>query len=299
METYNDIYLSARRRLRAAGVTAHDLEARLIVSHVTGKTREELLNLSRFFVTDGKVRGLVDELIKKRIDGAPIAYIVGEWEFYGLPLTVNEAVLIPRVDTEILAEEAISLMKQKGIQTRLLDLCAGSGAIGLAIAANVPDCRVVLADASEKALAVCRANMLSNRLSRNVTAIMADALEAPPALLGMFDAIVSNPPYIPTAELRDLDRSVRDYEPVIALDGGSDGLDFYRAIAAKWATALKIGGYLVFECGAGQANRVREIMDDNGYSGIRTLYDTQDIERVVVGRLKKRREYPIDEMEDT
>ena len=242
MKTYNETYLEARRQLRAAGVGAHDLEARLIVAFATGKTREELLSLSRYFITDSEAIDKVDELVRRRVNGEPIAYIVGEWEFYGLPLVVNESVLIPRVDTEVLAGEAIRLMKLQGVQTRLLDLCCGCGAIGLAVAANVPDCRIVLADASEKALAVCRANMLRNRLSRNVTAIMADALEKPPALLGRFDAIVSNPPYIPTAQLIDIDRSVRDYEPVFALDGGLDGLDFYRAIAGKWAILLKLGG---------------------------------------------------------
>ena len=297
MKTYNDVYLGARRKLRAAGIAAHDLEARLIVAYSTGKTREELLSLSRYYVTDNEVLDKVDELLQRRITGEPIAYIVGEWEFYGLPLTVNETVLIPRMDTEVLAQEAIRLMKTRGGQTRMLDLCAGCGAIGLAVAANVPDCRIVLADASEKALAVCRANMLRNRLSRNTTAIMADALETPPALLGMFDTIVSNPPYIKTFELRNLDRSVRNYEPVFALDGGADGLDFHRAISLNWSILLKVGGYLAFECGAGQAGAIREIMEDNGYASIRTLKDTLDIERVVVGRLRKRRESIINDQQ--
>ena len=286
MNTYNDIYLGARRRLRAAGVGMHDLEARLIVAHASGKTREELLSLSRFYVTDVSITRAVDEMVQRRLDGQPIAYIVGEWEFYGLPLYINETVLIPRNDTELLAEEAIKLMKRRGVQTRLLDLCAGSGCIGLAIAANVPDCRVVLADNSEHALAVCRANMLRNRLSRNVTAIAADALEPPPSLLGTFDAIVSNPPYIPTGELVDLDVSVRDYEPITALDGGPDGLYFFRAIVTNWPAMLKPGGYLALECGIGQAQAVREIMDDGGLSKIKTFTDTQGIERVIIGVAK-------------
>ena len=286
MNTYNDMYLSARRRLRAAGVGAYELEARLIISHATGKTREELISLSRYFISDKAVTDAVDDMIKRRLEGEPVAYIVGEWEFYGLPLAVNRAVLIPRCDTEVLAEEAIRLMKTRTDKTRMLDLCTGTGAIGLAVAANVPDCRIVLADSSEQALAVCRANMLGNRLSRRVTAIRADALEPPPTLLGVFDAIVSNPPYIPTGELVNLDKSVRDFEPVIALDGGSDGLEFYRAIAGNWKTVLKRGGYLMFECGAGQAAEVRDIMEENGFNRLNTLRDTQDIERVITGRVK-------------
>ena len=286
MNTYNDAYLSARRKLRAAGVAAHDLEARLIVSYAAGKTREELMSMSRFFISDNAVLEDIDEMVRRRLAGEPAAYIVGEWEFYGLPLTISREVLIPRIDSEILAETAIKLMKQSGGKTRLLDLCTGSGAIGLAIAANVPDCRIVITDNSEKALAISRINIIRNRLTRNVTAILADVMELPPALLGAFDALVSNPPYIPTAELKNLDSSVRDYEPVTALDGGEDGLDFFREIAKNWQGLLKKGGYLAFECGAGQAAAVREILDDNGFYRISTYLDTLGIERVVVGTLK-------------
>ena len=283
MDTYNEVYLKARRRLRAAGISSHDLEARLIVSAATGKTREELLSLSRFYVTENEIADGVEKMLERRLRGEPVAYIVGEWEFYGIPLVVNEAVLIPRSDTEVLAEEAIRRLKQRGGKTRLLDLCAGTGAIGLAIAANVPDCRVVLADSSDSAVAVCRTNMLRNRLSRNVTAINVNALEAPPALLGAFDAIVCNPPYIPTEDLKTLDLSVRDYEPVVALDGGADGLDFFKAITQKWPAMLKNGGFIAFECGIEQAGSVRDILNESGLVNIATLMDTQGIERVVVG----------------
>jgi len=286
LKTYNDIYLNTRRILRAAGITAHDLEARLIVACATGKTREELLKSSRLYVTDNSISCLVDEMLERRLKGEPVAYIVGEWEFYGIPITVNESVLIPRNDTELLAGEAIRLMKRRFGQTRLLDLCAGSGCIGLAVAANVPNCRIVLADNSEAALAVCRANMLRNKLSRSVTAIEADVLETPPALLGLFDAIVCNPPYIPTGDLQNLDLSVREHEPMQALDGGPDGLYFYRAITTNWPSLIKQGGYLAFECGAGQAEAVRGALEDSGFREIRTLIDTLGIERVIVGTLR-------------
>jgi len=286
MNTYNDVYLKTRRKLRAAGIGAHDLEARLLVAHAAGKSREELLNLRNFFITDNTMVEAVDEMVKRRLDGEPVAYIVGEWEFYSLPLTVDRTVLIPRVDSEVLAGEAIRLMKQRGGKTRLLDLCTGSGAIGLAVAANVPDCRVVLADSSEKALSICRMNMLRNRLSRNTTAILTDALDTPPALLGTFDAIISNPPYIPTLELMGLDISVRDYEPVTALDGGADGLEFFRAIAKNWQILLKPGGNLLFECGEGQSKDVKEIMEDYGYKNIEKQIDTLGIERVLIGTMR-------------
>ena len=286
MDTYNDIYMKARRKLRAAGIAASDLETRLLVAHAAGKTREELLSSSRLYVTNSAVSSAVEEMTDRRINGEPVAYIIGEWEFYGLPVIVNKAVMIPRVDTELLARETIGIIKQRGKQTRLLDLCAGSGCIGLAVAAHAPNCRIVLVDNSEEALAVCRANMLKNRLSRNITAIEADVLEPPQALLGKFDMIVCNPPYIPTRDLDDLDISVRAHEPLSALDGGPDGLYFFRAVVTNWLTLLKPGGYLAFECGAGQAGDVRGIMEDGGLRDIRVHIDTLGIERVVAGSLK-------------
>lgn len=283
MDTYNDIFLRARRKLRGAGVEAFDLEARLIVAHASGRTREDLLRSSRLFVPDSAISRAADEMIDRRLAGEPVAYIVGEWEFFSLPVIVNDSVLIPRTDTEVLAAETIKLLRQLGRQTRILDLCAGSGCVGLAVAANVPSCRIVLADSSDKALAVCRANMLRNNLSRNMTAIEADVLDQPPALLGSFDAIVSNPPYIPTADLIALDPSVRDYEPVLSLDGGPDGLYFFRAIVTNWTMLLKQDGFLSLECGAGQAPMLREIMRDGGLRDLRTFTDTLGIERVVIG----------------
>ena len=282
METYNDIFLAARKTLRAAGVEASDLEARLIISRATGKSREELLQSSRLFLTDPSVKQAVYEMLTRRLKGEPIAYILGEWEFFSLPFVVNESVLIPRVDTELLADEAIRLTKRHGEKSRVLDLCTGSGCIGIAIAANVPDCRVVLVDNSPPALKLCRANAM--RLVRNTTTIDADAMAPPPKLLGMLDVMVSNPPYIPTADLITLDDSVRFYEPVHALDGGEDGFDFFRAITANWRAVLKPGGHMLFECGINQAETLRGIMEENGFTDIRTLTDTLGIERVVIGR---------------
>ena len=283
MKTYNDIYLSARRRLRAAGIEAYDLEARLIVAYASGKTREELLNLSRLYVTDNAMLKTLEEVMERRLKGEPVAYIVGEWEFYGLPIIVNESVMIPRVDTELLAEQAIKLLKRRAMQTRVLDLCTGSGCVGLAIAASSPRARIVMADSSEAALAVCRANMLKNRLSRNVTAIEVDVLESPPTLLGSFDMIVCNPPYIPSKDIESLDASVRSYEPIAALDGGPDGLYFFRAIVTNWAQSLNHGGCLLFECGFGQSEAVRGIMLEGGFASLKTHMDTQGVERVLMG----------------
>ncbi len=191
--------------------------------------------------------------------------------------------LIPRLDTELLAERGILKARESGEGARVLDLCAGSGCVGLAIASNAPECRVVLGELSEGALRVCKQNVRRNELNARVTCLSVNALENPSSTLWDFDAIVCNPPYIPTVDIEALDVSVRDYEPRMALDGGKDGLDYYRAIAAKWKPALRLGGTLIFEVGVGQAGAVEDILEENGYEEIKILPDTQNILRVVEG----------------
>jgi len=285
METYNDVYLRVRKKLKNAGIDASELEARLIVSHCAGRPREELLAMGKIFATDPVVKKKIEESLERRLKGEPLAYVLGEWEFYSLPLIVNENVMIPRVDTEVLARETISLIKRKVWQTRMLDLCTGSGCIGLAVAANAPSCRIVMIDSSEKALAVCRQNMIKTNLSRHITAMDADVLVKPSAILGEYDVIVSNPPYIPTADIETLDTSVRDYEPRQALDGGEDGLDYYHAIVGNWKALLKKGGHMAFECGEGQSTAIRYLMKQNGFIDIKTYKDTLGIERVITGMI--------------
>jgi len=286
METYNDIYLRVRKMLKNGGIENSEFEAKLIVSHCAERSRAELLTMGMIYATDPKIKGRIEESLQRRLSGEPLAYVLGEWEFYGIPLTVNEHVLIPRIDTEVLARETINLLNRKVWQTRLLDLCTGSGCIGLAVAANVPSCRIVMIDSSEQALSVCRTNMLKNNLSRHITAMDADILVKPPAILGEFDVIVCNPPYIPTKDIETLDESVKDYEPVIALDGGEDGLDYFHAIAENWKKLLKPGGHLAFECGEGQSAAVRYILKQNSFGDIKTYKDTLGIERVITGMIQ-------------
>jgi len=168
---------------------------------------------------------------------------------------------------------------------RILDLCTGSGCIGLAISSRVPDARVTLGDISKEALAIARNNILRNHLSGRVSAIQADALKEPSAFLGKFDLIVSNPPYITTQEMEELPKSVADFEPHLALHGGDDGLLFYRAIARNYKRALKPGGFLCFEFGMGQGNAVCEILENNGYTILERSRDYNDRERAVLAQL--------------
>ena len=280
--TYNNLYLDARRKLKAAGIPAAQLEAREIVCYVSGKTREEFFRDLTLYATD-QMEERIAELTDRRLKGEPVAYIIGEWEFYGLSLDVSREVLIPRMDTEVLAEEAILAARGAGEGCRVLDLCAGSGCVGLAVAANVPECKVVLADLSEGALRICRQNVRRCGLS----CLSADAKLPPLPALWDFDVIACNPPYIPTADIPTLDSSVKDYEPHEALDGGEDGLDFYRTVAAKWKGALRLGGRLIFEVGMGQSPDVEAILSENGFEDVRSIPDTQGILRVVSGTINE------------
>ncbi|MDD5938081.1 MAG: peptide chain release factor N(5)-glutamine methyltransferase [Clostridiales bacterium] len=284
--TYNNLYLDARRQLKAAGIPAAQLEAREIVCYAAGKSREEFFRDMSLYASD-PVETKVKELTARRLAGEPVAYIIGEWEFYGLTLDVSREVLIPRIDTEVLAEQAVLAARAAGEGCRVLDLCAGSGCVGLAVASNVHGCRVVLADWSEGALRVCRQNIRRCGLGARVTALSADAKLPPMPALWDFDVIACNPPYIPTAEIETLDGSVKDYEPHEALDGGTDGLDFYRAVASKWKGALRLGGRLLFEVGQGQASDVERILGQNGFQDIESCQDTQGIWRVVSGTINE------------
>lgn len=281
-DTYNNLYLDARRALRKAGVEQAQLEARELLCFAADKTREQFLRDLQLYASDS-VCARFRELLARRLAGEPVAYIIGEWEFYGLTLDICRDVLIPRSDTETLVERALEFLKERTGEVRVLDLCAGSGCIGLAAASQCSNATVVLADWSEDALRVCRQNIRRCGMSGRVSAARVNALEAPPPLLSDFDLILCNPPYIPTADLEGLDVSVRDYEPRVALDGGEDGLDFYRAIARKWKPALNPGGRLIFEIGFDQAPAVEYILAEQGYCQIQTFKDPGDHWRVVEG----------------
>lgn len=284
--TYNNLFLDTRARLKKAGIEAAQLEARELVCYAADKSREQLYRDMSLYVS-AELEKRVDALVQRRLAGEPVAYIVGEWEFYGVPLDISNDVLIPRSDTEVLAERAIQRAKAAGEGARVLDLCAGSGCVGLAVATHVPTCRVVLGELSEGALRVCKQNVRRNELNARVTCLSVNAMEPPASALWDFDVIACNPPYIPTGDIPGLDVSVRDYEPHMALDGGEDGLDFYRFIAAKWKSALRLGGALVFEVGIGQAPQVEDILALNGFENIQTVADTQGIWRVVEGNINR------------
>lgn len=284
VKQYGQLYQDTRRALletenaQDAGVLA-----RMLICHVSGKDHAQFLADRDLYAGEAIVEG-VENGLKRLLAGEPIAYILGQWEFYGLPMIVSPKVLIPRDDTCAVAELAIKQALFLDKDPRILDLCCGSGCIGLAVASRVKDAKVTLADVSLDALAVAKENTALNKLTGRVRCVQADALKPAFPFLGKFDLIVSNPPYITGQEMLELPVSVKDYEPHLALYGGEDGLDFYRAIAQNFAPALKPGGYLCFEFGMGQGDDVCQILTENGYTILDRTRDYNSRERAVLAQ---------------
>ena len=284
MKTYNELYINTRNTLKRAEIEAYALEARVLVASAAGKTVQQLLRDLNLYTTD-KVEALVQEYTERRLKGEPVAYITGDWEFYGLPMKVTKDVLIPRTDTELLVDLAKEALTGWKMDARVLDLCCGSGCITCAVGHELPATKLVAVDLSASALEVCRRNVNLNRLTTRVICMQADALASPPLGIGNFDLIVSNPPYIATDEIRTLDRSVKDYEPICALDGGKDGLRFYKGIIKHWKTLLRPQGLIIFEVGEGQADTVADMLMAAGFSACTVHRDTRGVLRAVVGRM--------------
>lgn len=283
-KTYNDIYIQTRKALRAADIEAYSMEARLLVSGAAGKTMAQLMRDLPLYAAPG-LEERVRAMTERRLAGEPVAYITGSWEFYGVPLEVSRDVLIPRPDTEVMVEAAVKLFQGRNGRPRILDLCTGSGCVGIALAVQMPGARVVLVDNDHKALSLCRRNVQLNGLDARVMCIDADATQRPPMLLGKFDLITCNAPYIPTAEIETLDASVKDYEPYQALDGGPDGLDIIRPVIAQWKSVLKDKGTIMLEIGEGQSAAVQELLTQAGFAQVAALQDTGGTDRIIVGRL--------------
>ena len=284
VKKYGELYLQCRRALmQTEDADTAGLMARNLVAYYSGKRQEEVLR-DRDLYAGEQICNAVEDATTRLLNGEPLPYVLGEWEFYGMPLHVNQHVLIPRDDTCAVVGLAINQAIFLPSDPRVLDLCTGSGCIGLAIASRIKDARVTLADISKDALAVAKKNIARNKMTSRVSCIQADALSPAPAFLGKFDLIVSNPPYITGPEMAELPRSVIDFEPYLALYGGRDGLDFYRSIAVNYRSALKPGGYLALEFGMGQGDDVCHILTENGYTILERTKDFNDRERAVLAQ---------------
>ena len=284
VKKYSQLYLEARSSfMKMEDQQTASLLARNLLCYVSGKTQEQII-ADREMYANQDICQAMENAVQRVLDGEPLAYVLGEWSFYGMTLYVDENVLIPRDDTCAVTQLAIKRGLFLDQDPRILDLCTGSGCIGLAIANRVKDSRVTLADVSRESLAVAKRNIGRMKLSARVSCVQVDALQPASSFLGKFDMIVSNPPYVTTAEMEALPASVKDFEPHLALHGGNDGLDFYRAIVKNYTAALKPGGYICFEFGMGQGDAVCEILQKNGYTVLERVQDFNERERAVLAQ---------------
>ena len=282
VKKYADLFLDARRALlKQEGQFAANV-ARELVCAASGKTAEQVIADREIYASE-EVCELTESFVQRRLRGEPMPYILGQWDFYGMTLTVTPDVLIPRDDTVVVTELAIKKAMYLEQNPRILDLCTGSGCIGLAIARRVKDARVTLGDVSAAALRVARRNVSQLKLTGRVNCVAMDALKPAQEFLGTYDLIVSNPPYVTTQEMETLDPSVRDFEPHLALDG----LDFYRAIIKNYSSALAPRGYLCFEFGMGQENAVCSLLMRGGYEILELKKDTAEITRAVLAQKRE------------
>lgn len=282
VRTYNDLYRRAKQILEPMDGDLAGVAARELLCLAAEKTKEELLRDMGLYVPEDVPEKLA-ALVRQYMDGKPLQYLVGRWDFFGITLQLSEQVLIPRDDTAVVTALAMEAVKELS-QPRVLDLCTGTGCIGLAMAHHLPGVRVTLADLSEPALRLAKENTAALHLNGRVSVVKADVRSEAPAYLGQYDVIVSNPPYITTAEMETLPHSVRDYEPHMALHGGEDGLDFYRAICRNYAGLVKPGGAFCFEFGKGQEDAVGAILREYGFEKQLYCRDTSNIIRAVLAR---------------
>ena len=284
--TYRELYEYGKSRLSEAGIAEAGLDARLLLEYVCHADRNELI-----LYADRERNSMEEQfyrmVIEKRASRIPLQHITGEQEFMGLSFQVNEHVLIPRQDTEILVEEA---MRHLGDGMRILDLCTGSGCILLSLLKYSNECEGVGIDISEEALKTAREN--AEKLGLDAVFLAGDLLgpladfvsERTPDRL--FDMVVSNPPYIETAVIDTLMPEVRDHEPFCALDGGADGLQFYRRILAEAPAHMRRGAVLLFEIGCGQGEAVARLMQEAGFVQVEVLQDYAGLDRVVCGSVR-------------
>lgn len=281
--TYRECYEYGKCRLAEAGIAEAALDARLLLEYVCHSDRNELI-LYADRERSSMEEQFYKQVIEKRASRLPLQHITGEQEFMGLSFQVNEHVLIPRQDTELLVEEAL---RHLGDGMRILDLCTGSGCILLSLLKYSNECEGVGIDISAEALKKAQEN--AQRLHLDATFLEGDLFEPLADFVSertsdrFFDMLVSNPPYIETAVIDTLMPEVREHEPFGALDGGEDGLQFYRRIVAQAPAHLRRGAVLLFEIGCGQGEAVIQLMQEAGFAEVKVLQDYAGLDRVVYG----------------
>lgn len=275
-----DLYRHCLSVMESAEIPDSDFNTLCIFQDVLGDKMPLLLP---YMNVEADKEAAILEMVDKRISGVPLQYILGEWEFWGLPIKVGEGVLIPRPDTETLVEDVLEIVRKNGMTSpKIADLCSGSGCIALALKSEIPSADVYAVELSEKALAYLTENIRLN--NADITVIHGDVLSTETAEnLTELDIIVSNPPYLTEKDMTELQAEVRK-EPETALFGGNDGLDFYRAMTPIWRKSLKIGGCLCYEFGMGQEADLEKIMIENNFEDLKFSRDGGGIIRTVTAK---------------
>lgn len=285
--TYGDAYRRVKQMLSEEEGPQAAATARELLSFVSEKSIAELMAMDAEPVPQTVLETYL-HAAERILRSEPLAYVLGKWSFFGMELTVSPDVLIPRDDTMAVVELALEKAKEQDCSLRILDLCTGSGCIGLALASKLPKAQIVMGDISREALQIAEKNREALGLTEAVRCMVIDALQPASEKLGVFDMIVSNPPYITAEEMRSLQKSVLDYEPHTALYGGEDGLDFYRAIIDNFSSALCVGGYLCFEFGLGQESAISRLLEEKGYAVLQLRKDYSGIVRAIIAQKKER-----------
>ena len=279
--TVGEAYRKTKDILTEAGFEAPAFEALCLVEKVFGFNRLALITRGEETAATDEKLALLAELTEKRLNHEPLQYLLGKWSFMGIDLLVGEGVLVPRDDTEVVTSLCIDYLSCKE-SPNVIDLCAGSGAISLALE-KYANCKVTAVELSDKAFSYLTQNIKLNNSA--VNALNGDIFECHKDIAdNSLDLIVSNPPYIKTADIASLQKEVQ-HEPAMALDGGESGPDFYRRIVPLWKSKLKAGGALAFELGEGQYDEVSRILADNGFGGITESIDFGGIQRAIIGTL--------------
>lgn len=278
MVTATELYFHLKKILGNNGIQSNQFEAMCIIEHIFGERLEKIL--INKINADEKQIALADSIALRRANGEPLQYLLGKWEFYGLEFFVGEGVLIPRQDTETLIDEALKLRLPPC--PKIIDLCSGSGCIGITINKKIPHAFVAAVENSQRAISYINKNTAHN--SARMKIVMGDVLNEKTAeQFSEIDLILCNPPYLTSEDMKNLQREVA-FEPETALFGGEDGMRFYKGITAIWKNTLKSGGTLSYEIGMGQEERVTEILKENNFINIRCADDLCGITRVVSGQ---------------
>ncbi len=281
--TLSDLYKATTNELAVNQIDDSSLESRLIIENVLGISYSEFLlrGCDEISVENHK---RITEMIKRRLSGEPLQYIIGEWDFMSYTFKVGDGVLIPRPETEILCEYVYNRIKNINSPV-VYDLCSGSGCIGISIKKLCPDARVILVEKSDKALIYLKENCANLCCGNEPEVIQGDILQFDTFVnLPKADVIVSNPPYIRSDEISSLQKEVQR-EPKMALDGGKDGLVFYRVLINDWSKHLKENGFMAFECGEDQSNDIKKIFEKINFDSD-IINDYNNIQRIVSGRRK-------------